>query len=203
MALPRALSPGGCWPLPPAFRRPPPPECRDACACLQTGCDGRARAGRRFRAEGSRFNPQREHARAGFRHALQNHPQIRIDMQVDPGRWRRPPRAGAAWQAFRQHLPLASAPGTCTQLRELHQGTFPPQPETGDTPPAAPSTRRCSRPGPRPGNPLGTNRSWACACRRRTGCRIPTATGSTSNSVNSRCAPRPRRRVLGRMNPTC
>ncbi len=57
MALPRALSPGGCWPLPPAFRRPPPPECRDACACLQTGCDGRARAGRRFRARSKPLQP--------------------------------------------------------------------------------------------------------------------------------------------------
>ncbi len=58
MALPRALSPGGCWPLPPAFLRPPPPECPgDACACLQTGCDGRARAGRRFRARRRPLQP--------------------------------------------------------------------------------------------------------------------------------------------------
>ncbi|WP_313247376.1 hypothetical protein [Stenotrophomonas acidaminiphila] len=90
-----------------------------------------------FEREGSRFNPQPEHARAGFRHALRDHPQIRFNVHVDPGRWRRPPRAGAAWQAFRQHLPLAAKPGTCTQLRELRQGTFPlTTPETGDTPPA-------------------------------------------------------------------
>lgn len=68
---------------------------------------------------------------------LKNHPQIRVDMQVDPGRWRRPPRPGTAWQAFRRHLRLAGATGTCTQLRELRQGTFPlTPPETGDAPPA-------------------------------------------------------------------
>ena len=68
---------------------------------------------------------------------LKNHPQIRVDMQVDPGRWRRPPRPGTAWQAFRRHLRLAGAPATCTQLRELRQGTFPlTPPETGDAPPA-------------------------------------------------------------------
>ncbi len=68
---------------------------------------------------------------------LKNHPQIRVDMQVDPARCRRPPRAGAAWQAFRRQLRLAGAPDTCMQLRELRQGTFPlTPPETGNTPPA-------------------------------------------------------------------
>ncbi|AUZ54731.1 hypothetical protein B1L07_06050 [Stenotrophomonas acidaminiphila] len=105
-----------------------------ACKPAATVAPGRAGD---FEREESRFNPQREHARAGFRHALQDHPQVRVDMQVDPARCRRPPRAGAAWQAFRRQLRLAGAPDTCMQLRELRQGTFPlTPPETGNTPPA-------------------------------------------------------------------
>ncbi|MCH1907363.1 hypothetical protein MKP15_01005 [Stenotrophomonas sp. Y6] len=72
-----------------------------ACKPAATVAPGRAGD---FEREEGRFNPQREHARAGFRQALKDHPQIRFNVHVDPCPWRRPPRAGTAWQAFRQHL---------------------------------------------------------------------------------------------------
>lgn len=102
-----------------------------ACKPAATVAPGRAGD---FEREEGRFNLQREHERAGFRHAPQDHPQIRFNVHVDPCRW--PPRPGTAWQAFRQQLRLAGAPGTCTQLRGLRCGpASAPPPETGDAPP--------------------------------------------------------------------
>lgn len=205
MARPRALSPGGCWPLPPAFRRPPPPECRDACACLQTGCDGRARAGRRFRARRKPLQPTAGTCARGIPPCAEGSP---AGPRRHAGRSSPMPQAAAGGGGMASLPPApATVAGTQGSQRGCADCGAAPLPRRSRRratrhPPTA-STRRCSRPRPRPGNPLGTNRSWACACRRRTGCRIPTATGCTSSSIDSRCAPRPRRRVFGRMNPTC
>ena len=90
-----------------------------------------------FTLEGSSFDPAQKSAGAGFRYALADHQETRIDIYVYPAGRRSPDEAlDIGMKELRGGLEQAAAQGTYTQLRELDETAFAlaPGPTAGKTP---------------------------------------------------------------------
>lgn len=169
MALPRALSPGDSWPLPPAFRRPPPPECRGAYTCLQTGCDGRARARRRFRARRKPLQPAAGTCARGI-------PPCAAESPADPRRHAgrsRPMAQAAATGDSMASLPPAPAAGR--RASHLHAVARTAPGHVSADP--AGDGRCAARPRHRPGGAHGQGRGRATRWARTAAGHAPAAAG--------------------------